>query len=169
MPLTPPAAPTNLTAVANNGSVALTWTAPQGAVSYRISRSTTSGSGYGLVAISSTASFTDATVVNGTTYYYVVTASNGTCNSGNSAEVPATPKCTPPSVPTNVRRWPNRARVDCLYRRRDFVPGSAQHESRRSVYPRCHANQHGLHGHQCQQWRDLLLRCQRQQRVLQLR
>ena len=99
---TPPAAPTNLTAVANNGSVALTWTAPQGAVSYRISRSTTSGSGYGLVAISSTASFTDATVVNGTTYYYVVTASNGTCNSGNSAEVPATPKCTPPSVPTNV-------------------------------------------------------------------
>jgi len=108
---TPPAAPTNLSAVANNGSVALAWTAPARAVSYRISRSTTSGSGYVLVGTSGTAGYTDATVVNGTTYYYVVTASNGTCNSGNSTEVAALPKCTPPSVPTGLLATPGDARV----------------------------------------------------------
>jgi fibronectin type 3 domain-containing protein len=99
---TPTAAPTGLSAVANNGSVALTWTAPAEAVSYRILRSQVSGTGYGLVGTSGTASFTDTTVVNGTTYYYVLTASNGTCNSGYSIEVSATPKCTPPSVPTGL-------------------------------------------------------------------
>jgi fibronectin type 3 domain-containing protein len=99
---TPPAAPTNLAAVANNGSVALTWTASVGAASYGISRSTTAGSGYALLGTSIAAGYTDGAVVNGTTYYYVVTAGNGACNSGYSTEKSATPKCTPPSVPANV-------------------------------------------------------------------
>ena len=92
---TPTAAPTKLAVTVNNGSVALTWTAPTGAVSYRILRSTTSGSGHTLVGTSGSAGYTDTSVVNGTTYYYVVTASNGTCDSVNSAEVAATPNCTP--------------------------------------------------------------------------
>ncbi|MGB8294590.1 MAG: fibronectin type III domain-containing protein [Polyangia bacterium] len=96
---TPTAAPTNLTAEVNNGSVALTWDVTAGAVSYRIERSLTSGSGYNTVFTSSTPSFTDATVINGTTYYYVVEANNGTCLSADSKEVSALPACTPPSVP----------------------------------------------------------------------
>jgi cellulose 1,4-beta-cellobiosidase len=44
----------------------------------------------------------DTAVSNGTTYYYVVTVSNGTCTSPNSAEVPAKPVCTPPLAPINV-------------------------------------------------------------------
>ena len=108
---TPPAAPTNLVATPNNGSVALTWTAPTGAVSYRILRSTTSGSGYTLVGTSGTASYTDNSVTNGTTYYYVVTASNGSCNSANSAEKVAIPACTPPSEPTNLTATPGNGQI----------------------------------------------------------
>jgi fibronectin type 3 domain-containing protein len=96
---TPTAAPTNLTVKANNGSVALTWDVTAGAVSYRIERSLISGSGYNTVFTSSTPSFTDATVINRTTYYYVVEAYNGTCLSADSLEVSALPACSPPSVP----------------------------------------------------------------------
>jgi fibronectin type 3 domain-containing protein len=96
---TPTAAPANLKAKANNGSVALSWDVTAGAVSYRIERSLTSGSGFDTVFTSSTASFTDATVINGTTYYYVIEANNGACLSADSAVVSALPACTPPSVP----------------------------------------------------------------------
>ena len=108
---TPPAAPTNVIATANNGSVALTWTAPTGAVSYRILRSTTSGSGYTLLGTSGTAGYTDTSVTNGTTYYYVVTASNGSCSSANSVEKSATPACTPPSKPTNLAATPSNGQI----------------------------------------------------------
>jgi fibronectin type 3 domain-containing protein len=108
---TPPAAPTALVATGNNGSVALTWTAPAGAVSYRVLRSTTSGSGYVLLGTSGTASYTDTNVTNGTTYYYVVTASNGVCSSANSAQAPATPACTPPSKPTGLAATPGNGQI----------------------------------------------------------
>jgi fibronectin type 3 domain-containing protein len=108
---TPTAAPTLVTATANNGSVALSWTAPTGAVSYRVLRSTTSGAGYALVGTSGTASYTDTTVSNGTTYYYVVVASNGACNSVNSTEAAATPACTPPSTPINLTAVPGNGQI----------------------------------------------------------
>ncbi|MGA2052570.1 MAG: autotransporter-associated beta strand repeat-containing protein, partial [Opitutales bacterium] len=88
----PPATPTGLTATAGNGNVTLNWTAVSGAASYLVQRSTTSGSGYltvnGAVA---TNSYTDLGLVNGTTYYYVVAASNAGGTSANSTEVSATP------------------------------------------------------------------------------
>jgi len=93
------AAPTNVKATPNNASVALTWDATTGAKSYRIERSLTSGSGYDTVFTSSTPSYIDGTVINGTTYYYVVEANNGKCLSADSKEVSALPACTPPSVP----------------------------------------------------------------------
>jgi fibronectin type 3 domain-containing protein len=108
---TPPAPPTNLVATPSDGSVALSWTAPTGAVSYRILRSTVAGSGYTLAGNSATTSYTDATVTNGTTYYYVVTASNGTCSSVNSPEAPASPACVPPSVPASVTATPGNMQV----------------------------------------------------------
>jgi fibronectin type 3 domain-containing protein len=108
---TPPVVPTGLVATGNNGSVALTWSAPAGAVSYRVLRSTTSGSGYVLLGTSGTASYTDTNVTNGTTYYYVVTASNGVCSSANSAQAPATPACTPPSKPTGLAATPGNGQI----------------------------------------------------------
>ena len=92
-----PAAPTGLTATAGSGQVALSWGASAGANSYNLRRSTTSGSGYSLIATGlGTTSYTDTTTANGTTYYYVVTASKSSpaAESGYSAEVSATPNAT---------------------------------------------------------------------------
>jgi hypothetical protein len=64
-------------------TVSLSWTASTSTVSgYNVYRSTTNGSGYAKLngALVSTVSYTDSTVVNGLTYYYVTTAvdSSGT-------------------------------------------------------------------------------------------
>jgi hypothetical protein len=68
----------NFTAtVAQSHSVALTWTASTSSVSgYNVYRGTANGGPYALVNISLVAglSFTDSTVQNGLTYYYVTTA-----------------------------------------------------------------------------------------------
>ncbi|MFN2513923.1 MAG: fibronectin type III domain-containing protein [Pyrinomonadaceae bacterium] len=91
-PPTPPAAPTGLTATAGNAQVALSWTASSGATSYNVKRSTTSGGPYTTIAPGvTTTSYTDASVTNGTTYYYVVTAVNSTGESANSNQASATP------------------------------------------------------------------------------
>lgn len=88
-----PAAPTNLTATAGRSQVALSWTASNDATSYRILRSTKSGSGYSLIASGITATtFTDTKIVAGTTYYYVVQAVNATGASADSNQASATPK-----------------------------------------------------------------------------
>ncbi len=100
-PCQPPAAP-SVTATPGNNTVGLSWAAVSGAVSYSVARSQTTGTGYvtlGTPTPANGTTYTDSQVVNGTTYYYVVTASNGTCNSGNSTEVSASPACTPPSAP----------------------------------------------------------------------
>lgn len=77
----PPAAPTNLTAAAPNGKrrIDLRWTqsSSTGVTQNRIYRSTTSGE-YNLRAtISAGTSFSDTSVGSRTTYYFVVTAVNG--------------------------------------------------------------------------------------------
>jgi fibronectin type 3 domain-containing protein len=109
--LLPPAAPTNLAATAGSAQVSLTWTASSGATSYNVKRSTTSGGPYTQLATSTSASYTDSTVTNGTTYYYVVSAVNAAGESANSAEVSATPKGSAPPVPTNLAAIAGNAQV----------------------------------------------------------
>jgi fibronectin type 3 domain-containing protein len=90
-PATPPAAPTGLQATGGNAQVGLTWTASAAVTSYHVKRSTTSGSGYIQIAAPTTANYTDASVVNGTAYFYVVSALNSVGESANSTQVTATP------------------------------------------------------------------------------
>jgi hypothetical protein len=61
-----------------------------GATSYTVSRSTTSGGPYSSVGTSATTSFANTGLTCNTTYYYVVSAGNGTCSSANSAQAQAT-------------------------------------------------------------------------------
>lgn len=86
-----PAAPTKLSAVANNGQVTLSWISSANAASYNILRSTISGSGYTTIASNVTAgTYTDNGLTNGVTYYYVVSAVNAN-GATPSSEVNATP------------------------------------------------------------------------------
>jgi len=110
--VTAPSAPTGLTATGGNAQVALSWTAASGATSYTVKRGTTSGT-YGTTVASGVTgtSYTDTTVTNGTTYYYVVTATNSAGTSGNSSQASATPNVSVPSAPTGLTANGGNAQV----------------------------------------------------------
>src|SRR4029077_10389047 len=103
------AAPNSPAAVAGDKQVSLSWGASVEASSYHIKRATIAGGPYETTAcLAATATkFTDTGLVDGTTYYYVVSAAYaGNPNSGgesvNSKEVSATPHATQsrPAAPT---------------------------------------------------------------------
>jgi fibronectin type 3 domain-containing protein len=83
-----------LTATPGSNQVTLSWSASTGATSYNVKRATVSGEPYTTIASPTTASYTDTTPANGTTYYYVVSAVNGGGESANSTQVSATPTAT---------------------------------------------------------------------------
>jgi oligosaccharide reducing-end xylanase len=94
-----PSAPAGLTASAGNASVSLDWSdnGESDLAGYNVYRSTTPGSGYvrqnGPLVTSS--AYSDTTVVNGTPYFYVVTAANTAGHeSPYSIEASATPAGT---------------------------------------------------------------------------
>jgi cellulose 1,4-beta-cellobiosidase len=103
------AAPTTPTAIAGDKQVSLSWGPSVEASSYHVKRATIAGGPYETVAcLAATATtYTDTGLVDGTAYYYVVSAAYaGNPNSGgesaNSSEVIATPQAaqSPPAAPT---------------------------------------------------------------------
>jgi len=104
----PPPAPSGLTATAGSGHVSLSWSASRGATSYNVLRSTTSGGPYSQAGASTTTSYVDSSVTNGTTYYYVVTAVNDSGQSGDSNEASATPTGSFSGVSVNIDVLANR-------------------------------------------------------------
>jgi hypothetical protein len=95
-----PAAPTGVSAVDtpsdNGGALTLTWTVSSATdvTQQRVYRSTTSGGPYTLVTTftnNTTNTYTDTGLTNGTTYYYVVRAYDGTSESANSPQASAVP------------------------------------------------------------------------------
>ena len=112
--LTVPSAPTGLTAVGSNAAAILTWTASSGASSYNVKRSLTSGSGYLTVTNVTGTSVVDAGLINGTTYYYVVSATNSLGESTNSAEASATP-LPPPAAPAGLTAVGGNAAVSLVW------------------------------------------------------
>jgi hypothetical protein len=102
---TVPSAPT-LSATAGNGKVDLSWTTPNDGGSaitgYSVYRGTSSGSHTLLASLGVTNAYSDTSVTNGITYYYVVTALNAVGESAKSNEVSATPSAsTSPQVRIN--------------------------------------------------------------------
>jgi len=87
----PPSTPTGLAATPGDMQVSLSWSAAPGADSYNVKRATSSGGPYTTVSNVAGTSTTDTGLVNGTTYYYVVSAVNTYGESGDSGEASATP------------------------------------------------------------------------------
>ena len=90
----PPAAPTDLHVTdEGDGTVSLAWNSASGAAGYTLYRSPLSGGGWVAIGTGLTGtSYTDNGLINGMTYYYAVTASDGAGNeSGYSNEVSALP------------------------------------------------------------------------------
>ncbi len=114
VPVTVPPAPTAVNAVAGNALVTVTWTAAPSASSYNVYRSTSQGSQGSLVGSSATSSYSDTTVVNGTTYYYVVTATNavgqGHASTQSAGATPQVP-LSRPTAPTGVNATAGNAQV----------------------------------------------------------
>ncbi len=110
--VTVPQAPTNLSASAASVDVSLTWTASTGATSYDVLRSTTSGSNFSQIASVSSASYSDTSVTNGTTYYYKVEAVNS-AGTSSACQASATPTATvtTPATPANFNATPGNASV----------------------------------------------------------
>ncbi len=95
-----PGAPGGLAATPGNGQISVAWTAASGTTAYRVHRATASGGPYTTIQSNvTTTSFTNTGLTNGTTYYYVVTATNGVGEGPNSNEASATP-VAPPTVVT---------------------------------------------------------------------
>ena len=96
----PPAPPTGLTATSADSQVSLDWddNTEQDLVGYNVYRSITQGGNYTQINVSLVldSDYVDTTVINGTTYYYVVTAIDQALNeSGISSEASATPGSQP--------------------------------------------------------------------------
>lgn len=87
----PPAAPTDLGAVAAPDSLALTWAAVPGATSYKVERATSEAGTWTQVATGlTTASWTDTGLPFASTYYYRVTATSvAALDSASSAAIAA--------------------------------------------------------------------------------
>ena len=99
-----PKTPSNLTASSGNTKCTLNWNAVANVSSYEVYQSTTpnvSTSGSGIEVTNST--YEVSGLQNGTTYYFVVTASNNNGTSNPSSEVSCIPKSGPPSSPNNLK------------------------------------------------------------------
>jgi len=104
-PTTPPSAARNLAATAGDSVVGLTWQAPatdggSAVTSYRVYRGGTAGGEVFLVDAGNVLAYTDASVTNGQTYYYVVRARNSIGEGPPSNEVSAMPSAPANQLPT---------------------------------------------------------------------
>ncbi|MDP1581474.1 MAG: peptidoglycan DD-metalloendopeptidase family protein [Candidatus Didemnitutus sp.] len=117
-----PLPPTALIAISGNNSLTLRWEASAGATSYTVQRRTSPTGTLTTVATNLTApTYTQTGLTNGTIYYYVVTAIDGTGASAFSNQARGTPYA--PVVPSNVV-WPlaNSSAADADVIRYAFGP-----------------------------------------------
>ena len=132
--LSPPA---SLTATPASGQVALSWPSSVGATSYHVKRSTVKGGPYVELACPAAANYIDASLSNGTTYYYVVSAAfSGNPNAGgesaDSSEANATPQApapTPPPTPTGLAATPGDGQVALAW---NAAAGAASYRVKRA-------------------------------------
>ena len=109
--MTPPPAPTGLAASSGDTQVALAWAATSGAGGYNVKRALASSGPFTNVASALTlTNYIDLGLADGTTYYYVVSATNYGGESPNSAPASATPGI--PAPPTGLLATAFNGEVD---------------------------------------------------------
>jgi len=101
-----PAAPFGLTVISGDAQATLNWEAYPSATGYKVKRAEVTGGPYTTVGTPTGNSFTDSPLVNGTPYYYVVSAITGATESGDSLEVGATPSGVDATLSTVVASPP---------------------------------------------------------------
>src|SRR5438034_304734 len=108
-PATKPGAPRNLQATPGDGQVTLNWQPPSNdggspILLYTIYRGNSSGGESFLITVPLVTTYTDATVTNGVTNYYKVSAGNNEGEGPKSNEASATPTApaTPPGAPQGL-------------------------------------------------------------------
>src|SRR5437879_5891148 len=121
-PVMAPGAPRNLQATPGDGQVTLNWQAPSNdggspILLYTIYRGNSSGGESFLITVPLVTTYTDATVTNGVTYYYQVSATNAIGEGPRSSEVSATPNppATPPGAPQGLSAVPGDATVSLIW------------------------------------------------------
>lgn len=97
-----PTTPIGVRAAIVSSTVALSWVPAISATSYSIQRSTTSAGTYTAIGQATTESFTDASAVAGTQYFYRVSAVNANGASAVSATVNATIPAVAPTAPASL-------------------------------------------------------------------
>src|ERR1017187_368573 len=103
------AAPTGLTAtLTSNGEVKLSWAASTNATSYNVKQATVSGGIYTTSTNVTGLVYTNTGLVNGTLYYFVVSAANSFGESTNSAQVSARPVST---ASPQITFWNNGGQI----------------------------------------------------------
>jgi sialate O-acetylesterase len=85
-------APGNLAAWPGNAQVTLGWASAAGATKYIVRRASSSGGPYSQIAETTATSYVDSSLVNGTSYYYVVAATNASAVGSASDEVGCVPQ-----------------------------------------------------------------------------
>ena len=110
-----PSAPLGLGAVADDGKVSLTWSAPSedggdDITGYHVYRGTSSGDLSLIAELGDVLLYNDVGLTNGQKYYYVVTAQNDRGEGAASAEVSATPE-TVPTAPVITSATPSDGQV----------------------------------------------------------
>lgn len=87
-----PPVPTGLKTFSGDANVTLNWNISKDAATYSIKRSTTAGGPFVSVGTTTSTSYSDLSVLNNSTYFYVVSAVNIKGESGNSIQVGAIPR-----------------------------------------------------------------------------
>ncbi len=124
-----PGAPGSLTPTAGNAQVALSWATVSGASSYNLKSGTNSGGPYTILTNVTATAFTNTSLLNGSTYYYVVSALNIAGESTNSVPASATPQA-PPTLNLSqaganfVFSWPVGSAGFTLQSSTNLAPGS---------------------------------------------
>ena len=98
---TPPLAPSGLGALAGDAQAFLSWNTVTNATGYNLKRSSASNGVYSAIATNlASATYTNAALTNGLTYYYAVSALNPAGESSNSVPVRSQPTSATP-LPVN--------------------------------------------------------------------